>query len=1094
MGRRKNTDSAQNSIFAGVSRNVNDSANVATSRLLENSNNLRNTLNSRNLYNPDRQYPIQSDSNASRIINAVSSVIEVVTPFKSYNLKNTVYGRLITDSTPLTEIGLIMLGKQFAMNSMSRVAQQTFPVIKPTNLFDNNPKTKLFTRNINYGITKKEEIKGFQQFLDRVIYYYPAKDYPFNKNASNSDFIKNTGQGQLSFLYSNINKNIYIQDDDILKEFGDLNPRTNIIQPNHFFNFDDKKQNPYSLIPADSRFWAIDANQAMWDAYSVLSNEIFEYAPNQEFIIDNFGKLDKTPIAEKEGLSYSADKDINNWVDKDTGLGDDYLQNKVIWGLNGATEDTIKNLNELRSGESPDAINSGVQQNNLKTDFNIKAGLLEYTRNLINAKGGDVGDITRKAFKSGDKLVGFNGSALWTAPSTALQEFAGRKGVRQHSILDQYDRFAKAIRFNGNQVYGGNEDSVIYKSVIPRIHPTIDEGEMNNKNLIFSIENLAVTVKNETNEPYGTLDDEYNTPIPACEIGQSGGRLMWFPPYNLKINETANAKFEPTVMVGRNEPIYNYMHSERSATLTFTLLIDYPEQLKNYVGQDKHKAIAEFFAFGGDDYNKTLEDVSEAIAKIPENEKRIQEVEGRPPFEQPEIEEPAEIIISFPNDVPNVKENLNTFIDKLYKEYTYEIIDGLLSSDGKSFGLNEKIFIPSGVTKITGTPFYFLETSGLAGFSQYNQTGSTVLNDELRRIYDTEENRRLFDIEIEGRASKLFLVPEREREFNRLLGLRRANVAKFFINERLKAIYGKDAAGLGITIKFLGENNSGTSGSLKADPKNATVDRIPERETKEERVAIIKIKKNSNEREKPEVVLTEEERKVVDALKQENDNLKKKINNSKLRSGTCIYNERKSTSGGNSGDGNEDNNNVDAGILKGFKSVSGDYFYPTFHSQTPEDFHKRLTFLHQCTRQGTAKRYEVQIDDTGTPRARNSVFGKQPICILRIGDFFFTKIIIENVQFDYNDTIWDLNPEGFGMQPMIANITLQIKIMGGQSLKGPIDALQNAVSFNYYANSTFSKDGTYKTPSKVASIQYSKKEGVSTDESISDEKNRNNSK
>jgi len=47
------------------------------------------------------------------------------------------------------------------------------------------------------------------------------------------------------------------------------------------------------------------------------------------------------------------------------------------------------------------------------------------------------------------------------------------------------------------------------------------------------------------------------------------------------------------------------------------------------------------------------------------------------------------------------------------------------------------------------------------------------------------------------------------------------------------------------------------------------------------------------------------------------------------------------------------------------------------------------------------------------------------------------------------------------MQPMIANVNLQMKVLGGQSLAGPIDALQNAVSFNYYANSTFSDRGGY---------------------------------
>jgi hypothetical protein len=47
---------------------------------------------------------------------------------------------------------------------------------------------------------------------------------------------------------------------------------------------------------------------------------------------------------------------------------------------------------------------------------------------------------------------------------------------------------------------------------------------------------------------------------------------------------------------------------------------------------------------------------------------------------------------------------------------------------------------------------------------------------------------------------------------------------------------------------------------------------------------------------------------------------------------------------------------------------------------------------------------------------------------------------------------WDMNPEGIGIQPMFAHITMQIEIIGGQSLAAPVSRLNNAVSFNYYAN------------------------------------------
>jgi hypothetical protein len=45
-----------------------------------------------------------------------------------------------------------------------------------------------------------------------------------------------------------------------------------------------------------------------------------------------------------------------------------------------------------------------------------------------------------------------------------------------------------------------------------------------------------------------------------------------------------------------------------------------------------------------------------------------------------------------------------------------------------------------------------------------------------------------------------------------------------------------------------------------------------------------------------------------------------------------------------------------------------------------------------------------------------------------------------------------LNPEGIGVQPMIANVTLSFKFVGGSGIKDAVDKIQNALSFNYYAN------------------------------------------
>lgn len=126
------------------------------------------------------------------------------------------------------------------------------------------------------------------------------------------------------------------------------------------------------------------------------------------------------------------------------------------------------------------------------------------------------------------------------------------------------------------------------------------------------------------------------------------------------------------------------------------------------------------------------------------------------------------------------------------------------------------------------------------------------------------------------------------------------------------------------------------------------------------------------------------------------------------------------------------------------------YFQPAFHSITPEGLNSRLTFLLQCTRQGPT------LTDKVTPS--NLAFGRPPVCILRIGDFYHTKIIIDNVDFQFNEVQWDLNPEGIGVQPMIVDVTISFKFIGGSSLSGPIAKLQNAVSFNFFANTEMYDD------------------------------------
>ena len=61
---------------------------------------------------------------------------------------------------------------------------------------------------------------------------------------------------------------------------------------------------------------------------------------------------------------------------------------------------------------------------------------------------------------------------------------------------------------------------------------------------------------------------------------------------------------------------------------------------------------------------------------------------------------------------------------------------------------------------------------------------------------------------------------------------------------------------------------------------------------------------------------------------------------------------------------------------------------------------------------------------------------------------------------------WDLNPEGIGVQPMLCSVDLNFKFIGGSSLGGPISQLQNAVGFNFFANT-----GLYNPRTIYSSVQ-----------------------
>jgi hypothetical protein len=281
---------------------------------------------------------------------------------------------------------------------------------------------------------------------------------------------------------------------------------------------------------------------------------------------------------------------------------------------------------------------------------------------------------------------------------------------------------------------------------------------------------------------------------------------------------------------------------------------------------------------------------------------------------------------------------------------------------------------------------------------------------------------------------------------NLALSSRRIEAAKAFIDRRIVALFGADAK-ITYKVKPIGAVDDTYNTSKTMNDSGA----------KAQRTVTVSLIKNTQVDSRQYKKLNAADQQQLTILQANRDNLIK-LQGNKNTDGkySKVFTERLST-----------NVSTDGAISTGTKAISDNYYSSCFHSQTPEDFHRRLTFLQQCMRQGMPQVTQSRSD------VKNSIFGRQPILILRIGDFIYSKIIPENLTIDYNDMPWDMNPEGFGMQYLMCKVTLQIKIIGGQSLKGPIDVLQNALSMNYYANSTFTDKDIYIKPSQVEHDQYS---------------------
>lgn len=624
-----------------------------------------------------------------------------------------------------------------------------------------------------------------------------------------------------------------------------------------------------------------------------------------------------------------------------------------------------------------------------------------------------------------------------TSKDKLIRPFYGQKGL----INIEESQLIKHFR-SENEEGGGKylQDYSVLKNGFVKITPdNLGNSKYDTKRCMFSIENLAwkdVKIENE-------LDKD--------QIGPNGGRIMWFPPYDLQFQESSQAQWNETNFIGRGEPIYTYTNTKRTGSLSFTLLIDHPSIMNIFDKRSEKDSIDEdndilrFFA--GCDI-PTLLNNPQPTGNSGNNNS---EPEGENVTNGDESGKEITFSVYFPNNYSGCFYD-SAKIDRDWVEYllhgngiaSYMAPDKLYGYEvSKDNGISSGVNDGRTCTKNNKTVTYFYRfdkdiCSILSNKENYCDTKSFQLNSTKGRntlsflefISLIEKNEKYNSLSDEVKNIKdigectveVWGVATNQDDVNsKKLAERRKNVLSDYITKNINKIGG--------TIR--GEISGGTNiDDVKGDKD------INSEISKKSRRVDVTIKYN------------------LPAIETQNN-----VNKEITKEESVTKNNQDNSNAGNVYKYNESDYFLNLEVIDNFAyqkiKEKIKYFEPAYHSISPEGFNSRLTFLHQCTRQGhTLERKENDIANIYST-AGNMAFGRPPFCVLRIGDFINTKILIRSLNIVYqngNGMQWDMNPEGIGVQPMFAKVTLQIEIIGGQSLDAPVSRLNNAVSFNYYAN------------------------------------------
>jgi len=937
-------------------------------------------------------------------------------------------------------------------------------------------------------------------------------------------FLANTGSGQRSVLFQTINYNKYQPFYErgigqlIQSALGSVNPENGTLRGKYYVG---SKTSEPSTITSPPNQIPVDASgrQVQTNVYGPSELGIL-YEGNQNRL--NFGL---------GGKSYSDDGGIVGqfvWTSPKYKGGAGYKA--TVGGGKGSKD---KEFNVITAQYSRDE----------STNLTFKQdSILDNTQRLIDSADNVAGETrlkhvgnainqVSKVFNDGYKEI-TKGSKVVSYTDNTTGEEVGIEYCRIFTKDTPYYTYNDLQKIDGITTTGRRfNNSILDNTYNLNIAPIKGDNSTNikrdskgnfiAKKYMFSIENLAWRT---SSRPGYTYDE-----LPVCEKGPNGGRVMWFPPYNLKFSDSSTANFTPTSFMGRPEPIYTYKDTSRKGSVSWTIIVDNPsvinllvdKQLKNK-NDDKINSIMESFFAGCVKYDiyklaekfntiplsdlytyqeilnnprLTTEEYLGVVTRIEKNpdtqinttptgNKDDVKKETTPDPRIAELKDKFKSLsFYFENDIPGPSNaNITTTTESYQSTYTtyssttnvnkYQTEADALFNPNLSYcklsgnvpnnqiGVNTTITYSQYCERTKKTTDFFNKVI----FTSFNK----ITKEFIPKVYEilNESANNKISINMIGSASALGDV-----QYNVSLSKRRVDsikkfletyevggitLKKFFENKQFiinsietkgeEIIIPETETGdygyeINCTKNVIGGNgtiNNSTIYSINAmacrrvriNTINVEIPQKPE-----EPKPLPNIEKNKEEETIIKVKPIPRIQPTVDVIKKLKDGIGKKILRNLLTE--CDYFElieKESPM-----------------IYSSFKEKIK-YFNPAFHSMTPEGLNARLTFLNQCVRPGET----IPIIGTdGRPKYNDSIntsFGTPPILILRIGDFYHTKIVPGSVSFTYDPIQYDMNPEGIGVQPMMVSVTLDFNIIGGMGLKEPIEQLQNALSFNYYAN------------------------------------------